>query len=85
MSEQPASVRDAGLWARVLCNVRGGHRWATTRDAAGGVTACVRCGRLRHVRVESAAHGAFKAHTDLAAEWTPLPSHGQEELDAKQP
>jgi hypothetical protein len=48
---------------------------------AGSVTACVRCGALRHQRVESAAHGHFKAHTNLAAEFAPLPTHGAEELD----
>jgi len=40
---------------------------------------------MRHARVESVAHGSFKCHTDLAAEFEPLPSHGPEELDAEQP
>jgi hypothetical protein len=55
------------------------------RDVAGPVTTCSRCGALRHVRVESVAHGSFKGHTDLAAEFGPLSSHGPEELDAEQP
>ena len=65
---------------RLPCLLRR-HRWATTTDVAGSVTACVRCGALRHQRVESAAHGHFKAHTNLAAEFAPLPQHGAEELD----
>ena len=71
-----------GFVARALCSVRGGHRWATTGDAAGSVTACSRCGRLRHVRVESVAYHHFKAHTNLAVDWPPIPSHGEEEIDA---
>jgi hypothetical protein len=81
-------ARDARLLAvrrRVRCLVRGGHRWTTSRDVAGAVTLCSRCGALRHVRVESAAHGSFKGHTDVAAEFGPLPSHGPEEIDAAQP
>ena len=79
-------ARDAGVLAlwRVLC-LAGGHRWVTTADVAGSVTTCSRCGVLRHLRVESVAHGSFKGHTDLAAEFGPLPSHGPEELDAEQP
>jgi hypothetical protein len=68
----------------VVCFVRGGHRWVTVGDVAGSVTSCSRCGVLRHVRVESVAHGSFKGHTDLAAEFAPLPSHGPEEIDAEQ-
>jgi len=71
------------VW-RVVC-LAGGHRWVTTADVAGSVTTCSRCGALRHLRVESVAHGSFKGHTDLAAEFGPLPSHGPEELDAEQP
>jgi hypothetical protein len=67
-----------------LCFVRGGHRWVTAGDVAGSLTLCSRCGVLRHVRVESVAHGSFKGHTDLAAEFPPLPSHGPEEIDADQ-
>ena len=74
-----------GFLARIVCSIRGGHHWATAPDAAGGVTVCTRCGRLRHVRVESAGHGHFKAHTNLAVEWPPIPSHGEEEIDAEQP
>jgi hypothetical protein len=69
----------------MVCSARGGHRWATASDVAGAVTACSRCGRVRHIRVESPGHRHFKAHTNLAAEWTPLPEHGSEELDAEQP
>lgn len=65
---------------RLPCLLRP-HRGATSTDVAGSVTACVRCGALRHQRVESAAHGHFKAHTNLAAEFAPLPQHGAEELD----
>jgi hypothetical protein len=79
-------ARDAGVLAvrRVACLARR-HSWVTKRDVAGPVTACSRCGALRHVRVESVAHGSFKCHTDLAAEFEPLPSHGPEELDVEQP
>ena len=79
-------ARDAGVLAvrRVACLARR-HRWVTTRDVAGPVTTCSRCGVMRHVRVESVAHGSFKCHTDLAAEFEPLPSHGPEELDVEQP
>ncbi|HEX5174035.1 MAG TPA: hypothetical protein VFV91_07830 [Gaiellaceae bacterium] len=79
-------ARDAGLLIvrPVVCRVRGGHRWRTTRDVAGAVTVCSRCGVMRHARVESVAHGSFKVHTDLAAEFAPLPSHGPEEIDAQQ-
>jgi hypothetical protein len=66
---------------RIPCLLHGGHRWATSKDAAGSLTACARCGALRHQRLESAAHGHFKAHTNLAAEFAPLPTHGAEELD----
>jgi hypothetical protein len=69
---------------RVVCLARR-HRWVTMRDVAGPVTTCARCGALRHMRVESVAHGSFKGHTDLAAEFGPLSSHGPEELDAEQP
>jgi hypothetical protein len=31
--------------------------------------------------MESASHGAFKGHTDLAFKWPPIPSHGTDELD----
>lgn len=68
---------------RLLCSLRGGHRWETRSDAAGTLTTCARCGALRHVRVESVRHGHFKGHTDLAAEFAPLPEHGPEELDAR--
>jgi hypothetical protein len=66
---------------RFLCSLRG-HAWRTSHDPAGAVTACARCGAIRHARVESAAHGHFKAHTNLAAEFGPLPEHGADELDA---
>ena len=66
---------------RLLCSLRGGHRWATTHDAAGSVAACTRCRTLRHTRVESVAHGRFKVHTNMGATFVPLPEHGAEELD----
>ena len=66
---------------RLLCSFRG-HAWRTSHDTAGAVTACRRCGAIRHGRVESVAHGHFKAHTNLAAEFRTLPEHGAEELDA---
>jgi len=79
-------ARNAGvLGVRSVACLARRHRWVTTRDVAGPVTVCSRCGALRHLRVESVAHGHFKAHTDLAAEFEPLPSHGPEELDAEQP
>ena len=67
---------------RVVCFIRGRHRWVTRHDAAGHLTSCARCGVLRHVRLESVAHGSFKVHTNVAAEFSPLPSHGPEELNA---
>ena len=45
------------------------------------LTIHARCGALRHHRLESVAHGHFKAHTNLAAEFAPLPTHGAEEVD----
>jgi hypothetical protein len=65
----------------LACLVRGGHRWRTVTDAAGPTTTCTRCGALRHLRLEAAGHGEFKAHTNLAFRWPSLPSHGAEELD----
>ena len=66
---------------RLPCFLLGGHRWATARDSAGSLTTCTRCRALRHRRVESAAHGQFKGHVNVAAEFSPLPEHGAEELD----
>jgi hypothetical protein len=34
------------LASRLACLVRGGHRWETTTDSAGSVTACARCGTV---------------------------------------
>ena len=66
-----------------FCLVRGGHRWQTRSDPAGSLTACARCGALRHGRTDSVTHGAFKGHTNLAADFSSLrPSHGPEELAA---
>ena len=69
----------------LICFVHGGHHWHTTADGAGPVTMCTRCGALRHIRVESASHGEFKGHTNLAFKWPSLPSHGTEELDENEP
>ncbi|MDX6482165.1 MAG: hypothetical protein QOG85_2675 [Gaiellaceae bacterium] len=66
----------------LMCLVRGGHRWRTATDAAGPTTTCARCGALRHVRMEAAGHGEFKAHMNLAYKWDALPTHGAEEIDA---
>ena len=66
---------------KLFCLARGGHRWRTVTDPAGGTTTCARCGTLRHSKSESVSHGHFKAHTNLAAEFAPLPTHGAEELD----
>jgi hypothetical protein len=65
----------------LTCLVRGGHRWHSAADAAGSTTTCARCGAVRHTRVESASHGTFKAHTNLAFKWPSMPSHGTDELD----
>jgi hypothetical protein len=70
------------LTMRLPCLLRG-HHWVTARDSAGSLTTCTRCKALRHQRVESAAHGHFKAHMNLAVEWAPLPAHGAEELAAE--
>ena len=35
---------------RMLCVVRGGHRWETTTDTGGSITLCTRCGKLDHTR-----------------------------------
>ena len=66
---------------RLACLVRGGHRWRTVTDPAGSTTKCARCDALRHVRVEAAGHGAFKAHMNLGYKWDTIPSHGSEEID----
>ena len=34
----------------LLCSLRGGHQWETTEDPSGDLTACSRCGKLRHAR-----------------------------------
>ena len=34
--------------ARLLCTVRGGHRWETVEDPAGSFKRCGRCGTLEH-------------------------------------
>jgi hypothetical protein len=65
----------------LLCSVRGGHRRTTTSDTAGSITSCGRCGALRHGRTESVRDGLFKVHTDLAAEFPRLRSHGPEDLE----
>ncbi len=65
----------------ILCALRGGHRWKTSSDPAGSVTACSRCGALRHGRTDSVKDGSFKVHVNLAADFRRLPSHGPEELD----
>jgi hypothetical protein len=67
----------------LVCLIRGGHQWRSAADAAGSMTTCARCGALRHTRVESAGHGTFKAHTNLAFKWPSMPSHGTDELDEK--
>jgi hypothetical protein len=36
--------------ARLLCIVRGGHRWETVEDPAGSFGRCTRCGALDHRR-----------------------------------
>jgi len=69
------------LALRLICSARGGHRWQMTSDVAGPITICTRCGTLRHGRTESVRDGVFKGHTDLAAEWPRLRSHGSEEVD----
>jgi hypothetical protein len=71
------------LHVRIPCLLLGGHRWTTARDSAGSLTTCRRCSALRHRRVESAAHGHFKAHMNVAADFGPLPEHGAEELDVE--
>jgi hypothetical protein len=68
---------------RLPCLLLGGHRFATARDSASSLTTCTRCRALRHQRVESAAHGHFEAHMNVAAEFAPLPTHGVEELAAE--
>ena len=42
---------------RLLCLVRGGHKWQTTSDDAGSVTRCVRCGTLKHASGAVSAGG----------------------------
>jgi hypothetical protein len=71
-----------GLLRHIGCAVRGGHRWETTSDAAGSMTCCGRCGALRHGRTESVKDASFKVHTDVAADFPRLSSHGPEELRA---
>jgi hypothetical protein len=36
---------------------RGGHRWETTSDIAGSITACARCGKLSHAGIEGPDDG----------------------------
>jgi hypothetical protein len=36
--------------ARLVCIVRGGHRWETIDDPAGSFGRCMRCGALDHRR-----------------------------------
>jgi hypothetical protein len=36
-----------------VCGIRG-HDWQTAEDAHGAVTTCATCGKLRHVRLQSA-------------------------------
>ena len=68
---------------RLVCLVRGGHRWRTSWDAAGSITSCARCGTVRHLRTDSVRDASFKVHTDLAADFSSRrPSHGPENIDA---
>ena len=34
--------------ARLLCIVRGGHKWEPVEDPAGSFNRCARCGTLEH-------------------------------------
>jgi hypothetical protein len=47
---------------RVACVLRGGHRWETTTDVVGTVTACPRCGKVSHSR---SPKGASRPNTPL--------------------
>jgi hypothetical protein len=38
--------------------LRGGHRWETTTDVVGSITACARCGKVSH-----RAKGASRPNT----------------------
>ena len=71
-----------GRVRQFACSLRGGHRWKTTSDVAGSITLCGRCGALRHGRTETVRDASFKVHTDVAADFPRLESHGPEELAA---
>ena len=43
-----AIVRSLSSFRKLLCKVRGGHRWQTTTDAHGTISYCERCGTIRH-------------------------------------
>ena len=81
MSTRPVGGSSVKGVRGLLCLVHGGHHWQTAADGAGSVTTCIRCGALRHKRVESASYGEFKGHTDVAFKWPSMPSHGTDELD----
>ena len=49
---------------RLLCFLRGGHRWETTEDPYGRVRACSRCGKLRHAPSGRPRHGTRAADTE---------------------
>jgi len=66
---------------RLPCLLHGGHDWTTTRDSAGTFTRCARCGRLRHRRLGTVAHGRFEIHQNEPRGFAPIPEHGAEDLE----
>ena len=53
---------------RVACVIRGGHRWETTTDVVGPITACARCGKVSHraqgVSRPNSPHGVAEESLD---------------------
>jgi hypothetical protein len=54
--------------ARLLCIIRGGHKWETVEDPAGSFSRCTRCGTLHHRRTGEGEQALAKGSEEATPE-----------------